>query len=142
MLFRSSLEHLKKISFLRHFAGTLVHDHETALYHFGVGHGECNVHVMRYLTKNTEDTGNTWSTCMKQLLSEMNRKRKELIASEGSFSEAHIHQYEKRYADIINEGRQQNATTRPKWAKKAVLLATSPLRYRLLSLTEALIVKL
>ena len=118
---RKSLEHLKKVPFLRHFTGTLVHDHETALYHFGVGHGECNVHVMRYLTKNTEDTGNTWSKRMKQLLSEMNRKRKELIASEGGFSEVQIHEYEKRYADIINEGRQQNATTRPKWAKKEEL---------------------
>ena len=115
---RKNLEHLKKISFLRDFTGTLVHDHETALYHFGVGHGECNVHVMRYLTKNTEDTGNTWSKCMQELLSEMNRKRKELIASGSSFTETQIHGYEKRYADIINEGRQQNATTRPKWARK------------------------
>lgn len=115
---RKSLEHLKKISFLRHFTGTLVHDHETALYHFGVGHGECNVHVMRYLMKTTEDTGNTWSKRMKQLLSGMNGKHTEQIASEGSFSEAQIHEYEKRYADIANEGRQQNATTRPEWAKK------------------------
>ena len=58
---------------------------------------------------------------MKQLLSEMNRKRKELIASKGSFSEAQIHEYEKRYADIINEGRQQNTATRPKWTKKEEL---------------------
>ena len=115
---RKSLEHLKKIPFLRHFTGTLVHDHETALYHFGSGHGECNVHVMRYLTKNTEDTGNTWSGHMKQLLSEMNRKRKTLIASGSSFSADQIQEYEKRYADLINEGRQQNVTTKPKWAKQ------------------------
>lgn len=115
---RKSLEHLKKISFLRHFTGTLIHDHETALYHFGGGHGECNVHVMRYLTKNTEDTGNTWSKRMKQLLSEMKRERNDLIASGCSFSNAQIHEYEKSYVDIINEGHQQNTATRPKWAKK------------------------
>ena len=76
---------------------------------------------MRYLTKNTEDTGNTWSKRMKQLLSEMNRKRKELIASKDSFTESQIHEYEKRYVDIIYEGRQQNNATRPKWAKKEEL---------------------
>lgn len=36
---------------------TLVHDHETALYHFGTAHVECNVHILRYLTKNSEYTG-------------------------------------------------------------------------------------
>lgn len=115
---RKNLEHLKKVSFLRRFTGTLVHDHETALYHFGSGHGECNVHVMRYLTKNTEDTGNTWSGKMKRLLSEMNRERKALKASGGSFTDTQISAFEARYADIISEGRQQNASTRPKWAKK------------------------
>lgn len=27
------------LPFLKNFTGTLVHDHETALYHFGTGHG-------------------------------------------------------------------------------------------------------
>ena len=115
---KKSLGHLKKIPFLCQFTGTLVHDHETALYHFGGGHGECNVHVMRYLTKNTEDTGNAWSKQMKKLLSEMNQERKALIASGCRFSEDQIKGYEKRYADIISEGRQQNTVTRPKWAKQ------------------------
>ena len=35
--------------------------HETALYHFGTDHAECNVHIIRYLRKNTEETGNRWS---------------------------------------------------------------------------------
>ena len=55
---------------------------------------------------------------MKRLLSEMNRERKALIASEGSFSDAQISAFEARYANIINEGRQRNASTRPKWAKQ------------------------
>lgn len=35
--------------------------HETALYHFGTDHAECNVHLIRYLCKNTEETGHEWS---------------------------------------------------------------------------------
>ena len=115
---RKNLEHLEKISFLHHFTGTLIHDHETALYRFGGGHGECNVHVMRYLTKNTEDTGNAWSQRMKHLLSEMNRERKTQIAAGNGFSDAQIRAFEARYTNIIQEGRQQNASAKPKWAKK------------------------
>ena len=56
-----SVKSLEKTGLLNKYTGTLVHDHETALYHFGTGHGECNVHLLRYLRKNTEETGNTWS---------------------------------------------------------------------------------
>ena len=115
---KKNLENMKKIRFLQSYTGTLIHDHETTLYHFGGGHGECNVHVMRYLTKNTEDTGNAWSGQMKHLLSEMNRERKAQIAAGGVFSEAQISAFETRYKRILQEGRQQNASTRPKWAKK------------------------
>lgn len=54
-----SIDGLKKIDFLNRYSGMLLHDHETALYHFGTGHAECNVHIIRYLRKNTEETGNT-----------------------------------------------------------------------------------
>ena len=72
---RKSLPALQKPDFLQQYTGILVHDHETALYHFGTDHGECNVHILR---KNTEETGNSWSEEMSGLLKEMNRKRKEL----------------------------------------------------------------
>ena len=71
-----TLRELGEIDFLRKYTGTLIHDHETALYHFGTGHGECNVHLLRYLRKNTEEAGNPWSQKMAELLIEMNRERK------------------------------------------------------------------
>ena len=37
-----------------------------------------NVHIIRYLRKNTEETGNIWSDEMISHLCEMNRKRKAL----------------------------------------------------------------
>ena len=55
---------LEKLDFLKQYTGILVHDHETAMYHFGTGHGEYNVHLLRYLKKNTEETGNCWSEGM------------------------------------------------------------------------------
>ncbi|HIS31414.1 MAG TPA: hypothetical protein IAB44_07700 [Candidatus Limivivens intestinipullorum] len=39
-------------------------------------HVECNVHLLRFLRKNTEETGNGWSGKTIELLNEMNRERK------------------------------------------------------------------
>ena len=36
-----------------------------ALYHFGTAHGECNVHIIRYLRKNTEEAKHKWSSEMR-----------------------------------------------------------------------------
>ena len=58
---------MKNLPFLREFTGVLVHDRK-ALYHFGTGHTECNVHLLRYLKKNTEDTNHSWSGEMVSLL--------------------------------------------------------------------------
>ena len=77
---RKNIETLTKVPFMTKFAGILVHDHETALYHFGTGHAECNVHLTRYLTANTENTGHKWSSKMISLLCEANRYRKRMIA--------------------------------------------------------------
>ena len=63
-----SLKALGEIEFLKKYTGILMYDHETAMYHFGTGHGGCNVHLLRYLKKNTEETGNSWSGKMSGLL--------------------------------------------------------------------------
>ena len=77
---RKNIESLRGIPFLAKFAGTLIHDHETALYHFGTDHAECNVHLIRYLIANSENTEHQWSRKMISLFAEMNRYRKRLIA--------------------------------------------------------------
>ena len=115
---KKNLDNLKKIPVLAGFTGTLVHDHETALYHFGGDHAECNVHILRYLTKNTEDTANKWSEKMKSLLSRMNQQRKKLTMVNGEFTDAQVACYEKQYRLIIASGRRQNQSTRPKWARE------------------------
>lgn len=71
-----SIEALKKIDFLNQYSGMLLHDHGTALYHFGTDHAEYNVHIIRYLRKNTEETGNKLSGEMISLLCDMNKTGK------------------------------------------------------------------
>ena len=110
---------MRKLRFLAKFTGTLVHDHETALYHFGTGHGECNAHIIRYLKKNSEESGNSWSGEMISLLCEMNRRRKQYKGEgEKAFPEQVTGSYEKRYRELIAKGRKENEKTKYKYARK------------------------
>ncbi len=115
---KKTIPALKKLDFLKKYAGILVHDHETALYHFGTGHAECNVHLLRYLRKNTEDTGNKWSSEMIALLCGMNKARKSAMEQgETSFTEEEINRYEQQYHSLISEGYEENKKTSHKYAK-------------------------
>ena len=114
-----TLEAFHQIPLLESYTGILVHDHETALYHFGTGHAECNVHLLRYLRKNTEDTKNAWSDKMIALLCEMNKVRKEQKTKNiTSFSEDTIRKYETMYEELLIEGRKENKKTKNRYAKK------------------------
>lgn len=113
-----SIKSLKDIDFLNKYAGTLIHDHETALYHFGTDHAECNVHIIRYLRKNSEEAQNKWSEDMIKLLSNMNKDRKELISKGSSSMPAEcIKEYEEKYFSILKQGDKENKGTTHKYAK-------------------------
>lgn len=114
-----TLTAMKELTFFKKYAGILMHDHETALYHFGTDHAECNVHIIRYLRKNTEETQNKWSGQMNDLLCEMNRERK-LLMEQGinAFPEVRILFYEKRYQELLSQGREENRKTIHQYAKK------------------------
>ena len=114
---RKTIDELKKIPVLQKFTGILEHDHETALYHFGTRHAECNVHLHRYLKKNTEETGNLWSKNLSSFLSGLNIARKKLI-EEGKecFTAEQLARYEARYDEILEQGNCQNQNTKGRLA--------------------------
>ncbi len=115
---KKTIPALKELDFLKKYTGILVHDHETALYHFGTDHAECNVHLIRYLRKNTEETGHEWSSGMISLLCEMNRARKERMEQgETSFPADEINSYEQQYHSLICQGWEENRNTSHKYAK-------------------------
>lgn len=114
-----SIEALKGLDFLKKYAGILLHDHETALYHFGTDYAECNVHIIRYLRKNTEESGNAWSDKMITLLCEMNRIRKGYMEQGASVLPTEIvREYEEKYFTLLEEGRAENKETSHKYAKQ------------------------
>lgn len=111
------LDEMYKIAELTGFTGIFEHDHETALYHFGTGHAECNVHLGRYLLKNTEETGNHWSHDLAMFLKGMDHARKQCIEAGGDgFKEEKLASYEARYDQILEEGERQHQCTKGKIA--------------------------
>ncbi|MGF7012201.1 hypothetical protein M2146_002755 [Lachnospiraceae bacterium PF1-22] len=114
---QKNIKTLDTIDLLKKYAGNLEHDHETAIYHYGTGHGECNVHLLRYLKKNTEETSNGWSEEMASLLCEMNRMRKELVSMGMWFKAPEISKYESRYDKALERGLEENKKTSGKYAK-------------------------
>ena len=116
---KKDLETLKGMRILEKYAGVLTHDHETSLYHFGTGHSECNVHLERYLRKNTEETGNSWSQKLCRFLEGMNHARKERQKRGGDqFTLEEVGRYSQRYDKLIAMGREQNRQTKGRNAKK------------------------
>lgn len=110
---------LKKLDFLKKYTGILTHDHETAMYRFGTDHGECNVHLLRYLKKNTEETGNSWSKEMAEFLCEINRERKKLLELGITFfPEETLAGYEQKYTNLLAKGKEENRETKHQYARR------------------------
>lgn len=115
---KKNLKTLKTFPILQKFAGIFTHDHETALYHFGTGHGECNVHLLRYFLKNSEETGNLWSHDFSMFLEGLNEERNRLIAAgASSFSQRQLERYSARYDTLVERGFRENALTKGKIAR-------------------------
>lgn len=116
---KKNLTSLKKIRPLNGFTGTIIHDHETSLYHFGMRHGECNAHLFRYLVKSLEEAKNPWAKDMMNFLSGINNYRTRLKEQgQTAFTDANLKQYEARYDKIVQNGIEQNKTTKRRLAKK------------------------
>lgn len=115
---KKNIKTLKQTGILLEYTGILVHDHETALYHFGTGHGECNTHCLRYLKKNSEETANEWSREMSSFLCTVNTAKGEVVFNgKDCFEPDILSGYGKRYDEIILEGRKQNKLTKGRIAK-------------------------
>lgn len=114
-----TIKTMKEWPLLAEFAGILEHDHETGMYHFGTGHGECNVHLSRYLLKNTEETGNRWSHDLTMYLNSMNHYRK-ILMEKGAvcFAKEQLKKYSDRYDEILQKGWEEHKKTKGRYTRQ------------------------
>lgn len=77
------------------------------------------MHLERYLRKNTEETGNSWSHDLGSFLNGMNHAQKEREREgSGNFTGEELERYGRRYDELIVSGRDQNSRTKGRSAKK------------------------
>lgn len=113
---------VEKIGVLSKYMGTLVHDHYTMYYNYGIKHQEFNSHILRYLKSITEIEKNGWSLDMSNLLKEILHKRKELLKQGVSnFSHEVIESYTNKYISIIEKAKEQYSQSN-KYNKDAINL--------------------
>ena len=114
---KKSKEEIEEKTVLKDYEGILIHDHETSMYSYGTKHGECIVHLLRYLKKNTEETKNDWSDKLTGFFVMLNKERKSKKEKGEWFSSGEYTQYSCEYDKIVKRGYKQNGTTESKYAK-------------------------
>ncbi|MDR0304050.1 MAG: transposase [Chitinispirillales bacterium] len=101
---------------LPQYVGILIHDHNTVNYNYGGGNSECNVHLIRYLKANSDNTHHLWSEDMIEFLLSLKRSRELAIAfGAKSFEQADSEGYLKRYDEIVSAGFEVNKDTKSRF---------------------------
>jgi hypothetical protein len=104
---------------LPQFVGILVHDHNTVNYNYGRGNGECNIHIVRYLRANSENTRHHWSDEMIEFLLALKRSKDSAIGfGADGFEPVDMEEYRKRYDGIVDAGFAILKTTKSRFYQK------------------------
>lgn len=109
-----TIDELSEEQILNEFKGILVHDHETALYHFGKWHQECIVHLLRYILQCEDITHHDWCPKMRDFFYSLENKRK---AEGRPFNEEEGAEAKRKYLEIIQIGREENKNLDSKYYK-------------------------
>jgi len=88
------------------FTGILVHDHLMSYYRYKhLTHGECNVHILRYLKAVRKIMKHPWAEAMTSLLAKANNRKKELIeAGCTGMEEDELIKIRNEYVKILEQG--------------------------------------
>lgn len=97
---------------LENYVGTVVHDHDTTFYSYGLRHQECNQHNIRYAIGSIEnEPEREWGGKMLGLLREMLHYRNTL--GENELDEGIVKRFEERYDAIVDLGDEEYLDTPP-----------------------------
>ena len=106
---------IKNDDILPKYVGTLIHDHNTVNYKYGGRNGECNVHVLRYLTSAFENAHNRWADDMAVLLLMIKNTREiAMLFGLTEFDPEQLQRYSDMYDAIIVRGFAEAKLTKSK----------------------------
>lgn len=98
---------------VENYVGTLIHDHDTTFYRYGLRHQECMQHNLRYLTGSEEnEPERKWNKEMHVLLREMIHYKNGLGGKEAE--RKIVEEFEKRYDRILEKAGKEYEDEPPK----------------------------
>ena len=91
------------------FTGVLLHDHLKSYYRYThLSHAECNTHGLRYLKAVIEIMKHPWAKDMANLLTEANKRKKELTdAGAAGMEDTEFADIREKYTEILKQGQQE-----------------------------------
>ena len=118
---------------LPNFYGTIISDHDTTIFKYGIHNQDCIIHIGRYCIEQKQNVDSiNWPIRLYQFLLRIN-KNIEILKKYGrtSFTKEEIEQIEKEYDDLLNEGEEQNDEILSKyWKEKADKLLRRLVKYK------------
>jgi len=106
------------INLLAHFNGTMVHDHFKSYFNYGKQHALCNAHHLRELTFVQEHDKYQWAFKMEKLLLKIKQQIEAAALVGQTLSENECQKFQKRYMNIIYNGRRECPPTKVDPMKK------------------------
>jgi len=103
-------EALDRMGLLDGFKGTAMHDCWSPYFQYDVSHGICNAHILRELKYVSEEMGQPWAEEMAEHLKAGLKSKEE----KGIPNEQEYKDYEKKYMEILEKGREQQPQAPPK----------------------------
>ena len=100
---------------LPRYKWTVCHDHESKFYNYGTAHGTCCEHLTRDLRGMYELEKCQWANRMRSFMFEMNdHKNSDLKNNKTACESKLLNEYEKRYDDLLAEGREVHGALKEK----------------------------
>ena len=103
-------EALDRMGLLDGFQGTAIHDCFSSYFQYEVSHGICNAHILRELKYVSEEMSQTWAEEMSAHLKAGLKSKEE----QGIPNEQEYEDYDKKYMEILERGREQQPQAPPK----------------------------
>lgn len=124
---------IKEDNILTKYMGTIISDHDTAIFKYGLNNQDCIVHIGRYCMEEDQNVNNiNWPICLYKFLLKVERNR-EILSKFGrsKFSDEEIELIEKEYDEILDIGVEQNKNIESSyWKDKSNTLLRRMRKYK------------
>ena len=103
-------EAMEAMGILKHFSGTLIHDHWKSYFRYDCDHGLCNAHHLRELERAWEQDGQKWAKKMQGLLLEINET---VDSSGGRLTKKIAEKFCSRYRNLLTRADRECPEPKP-----------------------------